>query len=632
MPFITRLPPLTGADPYPDALLALDFVGARRGPQYYKSGGVTVSDITQIPGWTYTGGTPAGTGSYAPKADGSLQFFPSVTNLLLQSQTFDNASWIKSAASVTADQVLAPDGTMTADMVTENTATSAHAIYGTSSSIVSGSTYAASIYIKGGTRRYVSLRTDYVSASNWPWVTLDTQTGTLTANAYATGYSVSAAANGFWRVSVPWVSGATIGANIVIAGSDVSTPPASATLGNSYTGTSATFYIWGAQLELGSTASTYIPTTTAAVTVAPPRITDAGYLAEESRTNSIPQNGTAGAVVGVYGSGGAVPNGWTPGPVTGISYEVVSIGSGAYGPYIDVRIYGTNSSGATAYPGMYFSGGTTIVAATGQTWASSVYTALVAGSLSGVTTPLLNVVENTAAGAYVANGTSNFTLTSDTTRPTLVRTLSGGATTARTYLAFMAQTANGASINFTVRLSLPQQEQGSFATSPIPTTSVAVTRAADVGYISGLTVPSAYSVMAQATTSPQTTGFPQVFSLDSGATSDDAQFYFNAAAPQKLFGFVRASSATQAFLDLGAASNSTLYSAAMRVAANDFAATKSGASPTTDATGTVPTTAILRMGIGPFSNNWNGPIRRIVIYPRAMSNAELQAITTAGAY
>ena len=92
--------------PYSGALLALDFVGSRtNGQPYYMLNGATYPRVNNIPGWTYTGG--ASTGSYAAKADGSLQLFAqnvpritdagywaeeSRTNLLLRSQGFDNAS------------------------------------------------------------------------------------------------------------------------------------------------------------------------------------------------------------------------------------------------------------------------------------------------------------------------------------------------------------------------------------------------------------------------------------------------------------------------------------------------------------------------------------------------------------
>ena len=52
--------------PYSGALLALDFVGSRtNGQPYYMLNGATYPQVSGIPGWTYTGGSAAGTGSYA---------------------------------------------------------------------------------------------------------------------------------------------------------------------------------------------------------------------------------------------------------------------------------------------------------------------------------------------------------------------------------------------------------------------------------------------------------------------------------------------------------------------------------------------------------------------------------------
>jgi hypothetical protein len=614
--------------PYADAMLALDFVGSRSaGQAYYMLNGVSYPSVTAVPGWTYTGGTPAGTGSYAPKADGSLQFFPSVTNLLLQSQTFDNGSWIKSAASVTADQVLAPDGTLTADMVTENTATSAHAIYGTSASIISGSTYTTSIYIKGGTRRYVSLRTDYVSASNWPWVTLDTQTGTLSANAYATTYSVTAAPNGFWRVSITWVSGATIGANIVIAGSDVSTPPASATLGNSYTGTSATFYIWGAQLELGSTPSTYIPTTTAAVTVAPPRITDAGYLAEEARTNSIRNNSMVGAVVGTPGT---LPTNWSFAGSGTLAASVVGFGTGAYGPYIDVRLAGYPTAVSNSV--LWYEISNSIAAVNAQVWSPSAYLSLTAGTLNNVSAITPRTELRNSGNGFLSSGTSGSGIVPTATPAQLTGPYTiSNASTAFIRPGLSLFHADTSAVDVTLRIAVPQLELGSFATSPIPTTSVAVTRSADVGYISGFVAPSAVSLVASGSPgTPTASGAATLAAIDDGTTTNRVGLYKAIttglgtafALPGSWFGGDTAWT-TNALGRIGMSS----ISGTQRGAFNGASMVEGNVAQPS---------GLSRLVIGTRSDlttqNWNGPIRRIVIYPRAMSNSELQAITTAGAY
>jgi hypothetical protein len=48
------------------------------------------------------------------------------TNLILQSDTFDNASWLKTRATITANATTAPDGTSTADKMIANTDNNSH--------------------------------------------------------------------------------------------------------------------------------------------------------------------------------------------------------------------------------------------------------------------------------------------------------------------------------------------------------------------------------------------------------------------------------------------------------------------------------------------------------------------------
>jgi hypothetical protein len=274
MPFITRLPPLTGADPYPDALLALDFVGARRGPQYYKSGGVTVSDITQIPGWTYTGG--ASGGSYAPKADGSLQLFannvPRITdagylaeeartNLLLRSQEFDNADWTKVDATVTTNQSTAPDGASTADLITTTVAGNPR-VYQQLGVSGNGSAYTGSVYIKAGTTTDANALL-YVNSGSPASVTMTASIlsgpGSITSAGVISGLSTTQ----WTRIALTGTPSSATGNLAFYVRPRVS----GSTIGD-------TIYVWGAQLELGSFALSPIPTTSVAVT----RDFDQGYI------------------------------------------------------------------------------------------------------------------------------------------------------------------------------------------------------------------------------------------------------------------------------------------------------------------------------------------------------------------
>jgi hypothetical protein len=50
-------------------------------------------------------------------------------NLLLQSQTFDNAYWTKTNITVTANSTTAPDGTTTAESILETATTGQHQVF-----------------------------------------------------------------------------------------------------------------------------------------------------------------------------------------------------------------------------------------------------------------------------------------------------------------------------------------------------------------------------------------------------------------------------------------------------------------------------------------------------------------------
>ena len=91
------------------------------------------------------------------------------TNLVLQSQTFDNASWVKSNITVTANSTNAPDGTATADTILAPT-TSVNAIY---QAISTSGVLTLSVYAKANTSNFIYLdlfdvspATDYVAIFN----------------------------------------------------------------------------------------------------------------------------------------------------------------------------------------------------------------------------------------------------------------------------------------------------------------------------------------------------------------------------------------------------------------------------------------------------------------------------------
>ncbi len=184
------------------------------------------------------------------------------TNLLLYSEQFDNAAWNKTSFPVTAtaNQLVAPDGTISAELLSNATNNTRHYIFQSFASGVAATAYTASIYVKKGTQRYIVIGD--AGDSVWHVVTFDFDTATITSQINATG-AVTVVGNGWYRVSITFTrtnaGSVTILAAFSSASSNASPP--------TYVGAETdNFYIWGAQLEAGAFATSYIPTVASQVT------------------------------------------------------------------------------------------------------------------------------------------------------------------------------------------------------------------------------------------------------------------------------------------------------------------------------------------------------------------------------
>lgn len=185
------------------------------------------------------------------------------TNLCLQSNAFDNASWTANNTTVTANAAVAPDGTTTADYL-KDAAGGPFAIY-TYQTItrVASTAYIYSVYVKAADYSTIDVGlSDNVSGQII--VTANLATGVVTTAAAASGNWTSVtsgivdAGNGWYRVYVAGTGGAGT-TMLARVGRDVRS-------GSSTGDTAKGLYVWGAQVELGAFATPYIPTTTTAVT------------------------------------------------------------------------------------------------------------------------------------------------------------------------------------------------------------------------------------------------------------------------------------------------------------------------------------------------------------------------------
>jgi hypothetical protein len=177
------------------------------------------------------------------------------TNIVTRSEEFNDAGWNKSNSSITANTIVAPDGTLTADKLVEDTATSRHWV-GRTVALIANTVYTISVYLKAGERTTATLGplniVNWATANN---VLVDLSNGTIITAGTAT---IQPVGNGWYRVSITNTFGpANANGGMII---DLQT-----TLGYTGDGFSG-IYIWGAQLEAGAFPTSYIPTVASQVT------------------------------------------------------------------------------------------------------------------------------------------------------------------------------------------------------------------------------------------------------------------------------------------------------------------------------------------------------------------------------
>ena len=173
-------------------------------------------------------------------------------SLLTYSEDFSNAAWTKANATVTANSVVAPDGTTTADTLLETAVNSFHNV---SLSYTGGNvayTYSVCLKASGRTQAVVAM-SDLITGD--ASIKVDLTTGVLTSTGLAVGSwtgissSVSSDASGFFRVTISGIRGA--GTTTAIRVSVLNDGGSTSYLGDITKG----ICIWGADLRVANTGA-----------------------------------------------------------------------------------------------------------------------------------------------------------------------------------------------------------------------------------------------------------------------------------------------------------------------------------------------------------------------------------------
>ena len=219
---------------------------------------VSVGPVANVPRLDYLG-------SSCPR----LLLEPQRQNACLWSEQMDNADWIKTQASVTANNTTSPAGFVDADKLVGTALLNVHAAtqgIGTPSAGV----YSASAFFKKSEYNFGLIRLITDSAVNRFSALINLTTGAI-ENTYTVGSPTSTSVkvddygNGWYRLSV--MSAHTSGdVTISVAMSNTASPSIAGGLPTFLADGTSGIFVWGCAVEAGSYSTSYIPTTAAAVT------------------------------------------------------------------------------------------------------------------------------------------------------------------------------------------------------------------------------------------------------------------------------------------------------------------------------------------------------------------------------
>ncbi|NBP02685.1 MAG: hypothetical protein EBU90_21710 [Proteobacteria bacterium] len=428
-------------------------------------------------------------------SDGVLKYAPH--NLLGFSETFNNVVWGKNAVIITPDSTTSPIGTQTADLFEFSAISGRRITQDVTSFPYQIFTY--SVYIKMITGTGLSFlirnatKAINIAASFFTWN--GTNLILAGSNPASAPQSLTFIGDGWYRVSmtIPSVGFTGSPGGFVSIGDTLTFYM----YGGNSTGdtTTCNMYLWGAQVNVGSTALDYYSNDTSAPVYGPRfdydpvTLNPLGLLIEEPVTNLIRNSIANGAssstgTTSINSGTGTIPSFYTfTTSVTGLTGNVAAVGTESGLSYCDFRIFGT--PGSTGNVLLTFDSAMPV--APSNRVVRSSYLKISGGSSSGI--QLRSEMDWSNAAGFVGK-------TSD------VITLDSAALLTRRYQANVAIPAtptdinsvnfylslgvtSGTPVDLTFRVAAPQVEltQGNLqrnATSFVPSATAATSRSGDV--------------------------------------------------------------------------------------------------------------------------------------------------------
>lgn len=387
-------------------------------------------------------------------------------NLLQYSENFGNSFWLKNAITVTANVAIAPNGTLTAFSYSDDLSNNNHLLQLTSPSSNTypvGTTLTWSVYIKANGSQWVFI--DLYNATDYG-AYFDLVNGVI-GSTIGSGVQpiITNAGNGWWRCSVTKTTTSSaptdLSVNAVLSNGGNSTRPG--------TGTSK-YYIWGAQLANGSLRP-YLKTTNR---LNVPRIdytrNKPSFLIEPSRTNLMQRSSE---LENTY---------WLKNNTTVVANSIIGPdGVSSADSLLETITNGTH----------YFDNSSGIATTIGTTYTRSLYV-----KSNGRQWVVLDFFNTTDYVAYfdIINGVIG---TVDPSISASIKSIGNGwwrcsvtrvATTSATFNGVIIAISNGSASyigDVTKGLYIwgQQFEQGSIATTYIPTTTATVARNNETNYV-----------------------------------------------------------------------------------------------------------------------------------------------------